>query len=42
MGRTRLSRGVYLVYSSASLGLGEGESWLEETAWPAMSGSREC
>jgi hypothetical protein len=42
MGRTGLSRGVYLVHSSASLGLGEGESWLEETSWPAAFGFGEC
>jgi hypothetical protein len=42
MGRTGLSRGVYLILLPASLGLGEADNWLDETDRPAASGSGEC
>jgi hypothetical protein len=42
MGQTGLSSGVYLVPSSASLGLGEDRVGWKRTAWPAASGPGEC
>jgi hypothetical protein len=44
MGRTGLSRGVYLVLvpSPASLGLGEDRVGWKRTAWPAASRLGEC